>query len=138
MTPAVEQPADSQSIGQNTVAGSLAPLSRSNAQNRREWPRYVAEKSFALAASVDGRLLACTVADISLGGARLVFDEELPAGALIDLTDPDGQTVACERVWQDGDAVGVAFDFSEESLSLISICVRNIVELEKQASLRAS
>jgi hypothetical protein len=91
----------------------------------------VAEKSFALAASVDGRLLACTVADISLGGARLVFDEALPAGAPIDLTDPDGQTVACERVWQDGDAVGVAFDFSEESLSLISICVRNIVELER-------
>jgi len=131
MTPAVEQPADSQSIGQNTVAGSLASLSRSNAQNRREWPRYAAEKSFALAASVDGRLLACTVADISLGGARLEFDEELPAGALLNLTDPDGQAVACERVWQDSTAIGVAFDFSEESLGLVSICVRNIVELDR-------
>lgn len=114
------------------MAGSLASLSRSNARNRREWPRYIAEKSFALAAQLDGRLLACTVADISLGGAKLVFDEELPAGAQLALTGPDGETVACERVWQDGDAVGVAFDFSEESLGLISVCLRNIVELEKQ------
>jgi hypothetical protein len=119
------------------VAGSLASFSRSNAQNRREWPRYAAEKSFELAASVNGRLLPCTVADISLGGARLVFDEELPAGPLLDLTDPDGQNVACERVWQDSKAIGVAFDFSEESLGLVSVCVRNIVELDKQAGLRA-
>jgi hypothetical protein len=131
MTPAVEQPADSQEHRATPVAGSLASFSRSNAQNRREWPRYTAEKSFELAASVDGRLLACTVADISLGGARLVFDEELPAGPLLDLTDPDGQSVAGDRVWQDSTAIGVAFDFSEESLGLVSVCVRNIVVLER-------
>jgi len=91
----------------------------------------------AISTSKDGRLLACTVADISLGGARLEFDEELPAGTLLNLTDPDGQSVACERVWQDSTAIGVAFDFSEESLGLVSICVRNIVELDKQAGLRA-
>ena len=119
------------------MASSLAPFSNSKAQNRREWPRYVAEKSFALAASVDGRLLACTVADISLGGARLVFDQPLPPVELVDLTGPDGETVSCAPLWQDTHAIGVAFDFSEESLGLISVCLRNIVDLDKQPSLRA-
>lgn len=117
----------------NDLAGSLASLSRYDAQNRREWPRYAAEKSFALAATVNGRLLPCTVADISLGGAKLLFDEDLPAGDLLDLTDPDGETVACDRVWQNRNEVGVAFDFSEESLGLVSVCLRNMVELEKPA-----
>lgn len=114
------------------MASSLASLSRSNAQNRREWPRYTAEKSFALAASLDGRLLPCSVADVSLGGARLVFDAPVPAGETLELTGPDGETVTCERVWHDRESVGVAFDFSEESLGLVSVCVRNIVDLERQ------
>lgn len=117
-------------IRSTQVAGSLASLSRSNAQNRREWPRYTAERSFALAARLEGRLLPCSVTDISLGGARLVFDDEVPAGADLDLSDAEGQTVACQRVWQDGKAVGVAFDFSEESLGLVSVCLRNMIDIE--------
>lgn len=137
MTPAGNQPPDSRKVRAKNLAGTLASLSRSNAQNRREWPRYAAEKSFALAANVDGRLLPCTVADVSLGGARLVFDVPLPPVELLDLTGPNGETVSCAPLWQDRNAVGVAFDFSEESLGLVSVCVRNIVELEKPADLRA-
>ena len=115
------------------MARSLASLeTRTVAQNRREWPRYQAEKSFALAASVGGRLLPCTVLDISLGGARLAFDSELPDGETIELTHGDGETISCARVWQDSRAVGVEFDFSEDSLGLISVCIRNIMDLERQ------
>ena len=71
------------------MAGSLASLAKSNTQNRREWPRYTAEKPFFLAASVDGRLFPCTVADISLGGAKLVFDDAVPAGQIIELSHPE-------------------------------------------------
>lgn len=113
------------------MAASLASLAKSNAQNRREWPRYRAVNSFSLAASIDGRLLPCTVADISLGGARLVFDGELPAGGTIALSHPESRTVTCARVWQGGREVGVEFDFSEDSLGLISICIRNMIDLEQ-------
>ncbi|MGD1876159.1 MAG: hypothetical protein ACFB13_01505 [Kiloniellaceae bacterium] len=57
------------------MASSVASLSKTiTTQNRRDWPRYQAEKNFALAASVDGQVLPCTVVDISHGGDKLVFD----------------------------------------------------------------
>ena len=65
------------------------------------------------------------------------FDRPLPPVELVDLTGPDGETVSCAPLWQDTHAIGVAFDFSEESLGLISVCLRNIVDLDKQPSLRA-
>lgn len=116
------------------MASAAASLTRSTTQNRREWPRYTAELAFALAVGVDGRLLPCTVADISLGGARLLFDEEIPTNATLRLTNPEGQTVFCERVWQDRSAVGIEFDFSEDALSLISHCIRNMIAVERQAA----
>lgn len=115
------------------MTGSLAFRDRSRVDNRREWPRYRAERDFSLTASLGGRLLPCRVADISLGGARLLFDAEPPAvGQTIALSHPHGHSVACARVWQDGPEVGVEFDFSEESLGLISICIRNMVDLGQQ------
>jgi hypothetical protein len=100
-------------------------------QNRREWPRYGAVRSFSLAARIDGRLLPCTIEDVSLGGARLVFDDEIPAGEILELSHPDSRAVSCARIWQDSRSVGVAFDFSEDSLGLISICIRNMTDVER-------
>mgnify|MGYP001426024367 CR=1 FL=1 len=115
------------------VASSLASLgTKAVTQNRREWPRYQAERNFALAASVGGRLLPCTVVDVSLGGAKLAFDSEVPAGETIELSYGDGEPISCARVWQDSREVGIEFDFSEDSLGLISVCIRNIVDLERQ------
>ncbi|HEY9548611.1 MAG TPA: PilZ domain-containing protein [Kiloniellaceae bacterium] len=113
------------------MAASLASLANPDGQNRREWPRYRAEKSFLLAASFGSRRLPCTVADISLGGARLVFDEEVPEGETIELSHPESHAVSCARVWQGAGAVGIEFDFSEDSLALISICIREMIDLEQ-------
>lgn len=114
------------------MTASLAPRDNSRTSNRREWPRYRAERDFSLTASLDGDLLPCRVADISLGGARLLFDTAPPAGAghTLALSHPDSRTVACARVWQDGSELGVEFDFSEDSLGLISICIRNMVDID--------
>lgn len=115
------------------MASALASLgAKTTTQNRREWPRYQAEKSFSLAARVGGMLLPCTVADVSLGGAKVVFDSEVPVGETIELSHPGGEAVVCARVWQDSREVGIEFDFSEDSLGLISICIRSIVDLERQ------
>jgi hypothetical protein len=111
-----------------------SPASLATTENRREWPRYQAVKPFSLTACIDGRLLPCTVADVSLGGARLVFDDELPAGQTVELNHPEGPVVACARVWQGARELGVAFDFSEEALGLISTCIRNMIDLGRDSA----
>lgn len=118
------------------MAKSGVTLARANGKNRREWPRYTAEKVFALAASIDGKVLPCTVADVSLGGARLIFDNELPdqsapGDSLVELSHPDSESVHCATVWRGGREIGIEFDFSEDSLGLISICIRNMIEVER-------
>lgn len=114
------------------MAGSPVSLARAKAQNRREWPRYKAEKSFSLAARVDGRLLPCIVEDVSLGGAKLLFDDPIPAGQTLELSHADGRAVTCARIWQDSRAIGIEFDFSEDALGLISTCIRNMIDLDGQ------
>ena len=113
------------------------------ALNRREWPRYAAEKSFALAASVNGQVLPCTIADVSLGGAKLVFDSDLPKAAgeedaVIELSHPDSEPVHCVPVWRGSREIGIEFDFTEDSLGLISVCLRNIIDLDRQPVFPAS
>jgi hypothetical protein len=112
------------------------------AQNRREWPRYTAEKAFAVAVNVDGKVLPCSVADVSLGGAKLVFDSDLPAasltsGATVELSHPEADPVHCATVWRGDREIGIEFDFSEDSLGLISICIRNMIDLERQPKVLA-
>lgn len=105
---------------------------------QREWPRYEAEQAFALSAHLGGKVYPCTVADVSLGGARLIFEEMLPGNPMgdgvIELSHPEVETVACEAVWQSSQALGVQFDFSEESLGLISVCLRNMIDLDQADS----
>ncbi|MEO3430244.1 PilZ domain-containing protein [Pelagibius sp. CAU 1746] len=118
------------------MAKSGISVARALTQNRREWPRYAAEKSFVLAATVNGKVLPCTVADISLGGAKLIFDDAtpplpMPGDATVELSHPGNEPVHCATVWQSDREIGIEFDFSEDSLGLISICIRNIVDLEQ-------
>ncbi len=105
----------------------------------REWPRYAAQRSFTLSARLDGKVLPCRVEDVSLGGARLIFDDAFPGepgqSQMLELSHPDAQTAVCEAVWQNGREIGVRFDFSEDSLGLISVCIRNIADLSHPGEL---
>lgn len=116
------------------TSGSLAESAK---QNRREWPRYTAERNFVLAANIDGRVVPCTVADISLGGAKLIFDTEVPSDAPIELSHPEIDPVNCAQIWHSSHEIGVGFDFSEVSLDLISVCIRNMIDLEHQPQVTA-
>lgn len=103
----------------------------------REWPRYTAQRPFTLSVNLEGQILPCRVSDVSLGGACLTFDNELPEGPgrgrALELSHPDAQTVVCETVWQSGREIGVQFDFSEDSLGLISVCIRNTTDMSQAA-----
>lgn len=111
---------------------TMDKASKQATENRREWPRYSAERSFVLAASVGGEVIPCTVVDISLGGAKLIFDSEFASADSIELNHPGIEPVSCSQVWHSDKEVGVEFDFSEDSLGLISICIQNMIDLEPQ------
>lgn len=116
---------------------TAASLAKTANRNRREWPRYTAEKDFSLAASIDGKVIACTILDLSLGGAKLRLDGDAPEGADIELSHPESHPVNCAQVWRRDGEVGIEFDFSEDSLGLISVCLRNMLELDQQPSVPA-
>lgn len=116
---------------------TAASLAKTAARNRREWPRYTAEKAFSLAATIDGRIVPCTIVDVSLGGAKLRFDEDAPEGTDFALSHPDSAPVNCVEVWRRHREVGIEFDFSEDSLGLISLCLRNMIDVDAQSDLPA-
>jgi hypothetical protein len=95
------------------------------ASDRREFPRYVAERSFRLHINIGDDVSRCRMTDISLGGARLEFerqpDEEMAAAVNFDW--PEIGAFSAERCWQDGNAIGVRFDFSAEALDFVSHCL---------------
>jgi hypothetical protein len=61
-----------------------------------------------------GRSVACTIMDVSLGGARLLLAEpDLPDIGLT-LIDQQKATLAdCKVVWRKGHFVGVSFDVAK-------------------------
>ena len=97
--------------------------------DRREFPRYVAERSFRLQVQVGDDVSRCRMTDISLGGARLEFERPPDEGT----GDPDADTVtidwpeigtfSAEPCWRDDKAIGVRFDFSAEALDFVSHCL---------------
>ncbi len=119
-------------LAQTAPSARAAPI-----HDLREWPRYSAERTFALSSRLDGRVYPCTVADVSLGGARLIFEDALPASipneSQIELNHPEAERVFCQPVWRGSQEMGIQFDFSEESLGLVSICIRNMIDLDQQS-----
>ncbi|NIA67633.1 PilZ domain-containing protein [Pelagibius litoralis] len=120
-------------MAQTAASAATIPL-----REHREWPRYTADQPFTLSVRLDGRAYPCTVADVSLGGARLVFDDDLPGDPNseigIEISHPEAETVVCEAVWQKPREIGVQFDFSEDSLGLISACIRGITGIGQTAT----
>ena len=118
-----------------TLARAAQQVKATGLHEQRQWPRYAAERSFSLRANLDGKIHVCQVADVSLGGARLVFAQpllqDLNGREALELSHLDSETVTCTPIWQSADELGIQFDFSEDSLGLISVCLRNILALER-------
>ncbi len=96
--------------------------------DRRQWPRYglAGREPFTLTA--DGRVRVCTIEDISLGGARLRIDGEIPRNLEIRIEHPLVGHAFAWRCWAGADGIGVEFDHSQQSLDFISHCLHDGVE----------
>jgi hypothetical protein len=77
---------------------------------RRRYPRFRADEPARIL--VDSRfVLACTIRDISLGGACLDVDSPLGIPDAFDLIPSNSDGHACRVMWRGKDRVGVAFQY---------------------------
>ena len=77
---------------------------------RRAHPREQVHRPGVVVHGRSGRSVACTILDVSVGGARLLLAEpDLPDKGLT-LIDQQKKTLAnCKVVWRKGCFVGVSF-----------------------------
>ena len=91
---------------------------------RRQWPRYVVAGRHSFTLTADGRISACTIEDISLGGARLRLDGGSPRNLEIRIEHPLMGYAYARRCWNGALGMGVEFDLSQQSLDFIARCLR--------------
>ncbi len=91
--------------------------------NRRQWPRYALPARESFTVTADGRTGACTIEDISLGGARLRGTRDILRNLEIRIEHPDMGYAYGRCCWQARNRLGVAFDHSERSLAFIAHCL---------------
>jgi c-di-GMP-binding flagellar brake protein YcgR len=77
---------------------------------RRQYSRILTEQPARILCNYRS-VLACTIRDISAGGACLELDPVLPIPDQFDLIpDRRDNSHACRVVWRFGERVGVAFN----------------------------
>ena len=96
--------------------------------DRRQWPRYGLAGRGPFTVTADGRICACTVEDISLGGARLRLDGEVPRNLEIRIEHPLVGYAYARRCWTGPHDIGVEFDHSQQSLDFITHCLMDRAE----------
>ena len=91
--------------------------------DRRQWPRYGLAGRGPFTVTADGRICACTIEDISLGGARLRLDGEVPRNLEIRIEHPLVGYAYARRCWTGRNDIGVELDHSQQSLDFIAECL---------------
>ncbi len=94
----------------------------------RQWPRYGLAGRAPFTVTADGRICACTIEDISLGGARLRLDGEVPRSLEIRIEHPLVGYAYAKRCWKGPHDIGVEFDHSQQSLDFITHCLMDRVQ----------
>ena len=97
------------------------------ASDRRQWLRFALDHATSLTALADGRSYACNIADISLGGLRLRFQEQPPATADILLSHRTAGDLPATQVWRTRDELGIAFLHPEGELEHLLQCISLIL-----------
>lgn len=76
---------------------------------RRRWDRYSPDGQTSMMLAAGGRTFNCELVDLSLGGARLRIDPDLPDDAGMVLQHPVGGLFYAAQTWRRGDEMGVRF-----------------------------
>lgn len=111
-----------------------APRAGAN-DDRRAWQRFMLESPASITLQVSGHddFEDIELVDVSLGGFRLHFDQELPPGSEIAIDHPTAGTMRGELAWQSGGNIGVRMieDGNRRTylLRLISMILHNEVRV---------
>ena len=78
--------------------------------------------------AAEGGMCACTGEEMSLGGARLRLDGEVPRNLEIRIEHPLAGYAYARRCWTGAHDIGVEFDHSRQSLDFITHCLMDRAE----------
>ena len=101
---------------------------------RRQWLRFALPKMETLTLEARGQRYRCHVLDISLGGARVLFEGAAPPPADVKISHREAGTFDGRCMWLDGEEMGLEFDQTEPSLLLTSQCLKQAVPEPRKAS----
>lgn len=106
---------------------ALRLVSSSQVFNRRRSKRCVLERRTSGHVQSGETRHACVIEDISLGGARLRFEESVPEGESLTLEHAVAGSFHGTIVWSQGDVCGFRFDPAEHPLQRELQCVALMV-----------
>lgn len=90
---------------------------------RRRHTRIAVKKQLPMTATSGGKIYTCYVEDISLGGLKLRFEDEVPQGKVIALDHPVAGTLCGRCAWRDGNFVGVELQVPGGDLERVLRCI---------------
>ena len=123
-----------QASTEKVASDEEAPRAGAN-DDRRAWQRFMLESPASITLQVSGHddFEDIELVDVSLGGFRLHFDQELPPGSEIAIDHPTAGTMRGELAWQSGGNIGVRMieDGNRRTylLRLISMILHNEVRV---------
>lgn len=91
---------------------------------RRRSLRFVLPRQEDITLVVDGRPYKGKLEDVSIGGAKLRMEAEVPVSENVRLEHASAGTIEKVRMWHRGETIGIAFELTDPALHLISLCLR--------------
>ncbi len=92
-------------------------------ENRRKFQRYAVGDRTTLRLFAESQVYSCALDDISLDGARLMFDVEPSIMGPVRLEHPFSGEFLAEPVWQEAGMLGVKFQLSARALTHALQCI---------------
>ena len=101
---------------------------------RRKWLRFTLPRPEDLVIAVQGKAYPCSLTEISLGGARIEFREEVPPPTEVEIRHGLAGTLHGDCRWHGESEMGVAFDQSEAVIDLVALCLKQAVPTPRYGS----
>lgn len=113
-----------------------ASMDDSAFEDRRVWQRFLLEEPAHITLNVEGYDSYDQVAlvDISLGGFRLQFDQDLPQGSDVAICHPTAGTMRGRLAWQTDGDIGVRMLDDENRRTYLLRLISMILHSEMQVA----
>ena len=90
---------------------------------QRQHARFPLHHNSPLTATAGGKIYTCYIEDMSIGGMKLRFEGEPPAGKVIALDHPVAGTLCGRCAWREGNVVGVELQVPTGDLERVLRCI---------------